>query len=84
MNKQELAILERAFDAEVTSALQGGPHVMQSRSKVARKLCDEGFLEEGAWKSGPVIVRGYVLTHAGRMAYCMTCEGPEATNEHHA
>jgi hypothetical protein len=25
----------------------------------------------------PVVVKGYALTHAGRLAYCLTCEDAE-------
>ena len=79
MNKQELAILERAFASEINAAMQGSPLVIQTKSKVAAKLAEEGFLirvTESFGSGWPKVqIEGYALTHAGRIAYCMTCEG---------
>lgn len=80
MKKAELAVLERAFNAEVSAAMSHGLPVLQTRSKVAKRLMDEGYL---AWHSiqldgwPPVTVSGYVLTHAGRLEYCLSCEGEQ-------
>jgi hypothetical protein len=78
MNKRELAILEKAFDMEVSAALQGGSRLMQSRSKVAAQLAADGYLEKRIEKFGAgaftVTCEGYELTHAGRFAYCSTCD----------
>ena len=77
MNKREIAILEKAYDAEVASALsKSGMHLMQTKSKLADKLVEGGFLRKasirmrGPW---PCTVEGYELTDAGRMAYCVMC-----------
>lgn len=81
MNARELDILERCFVAEITSALEGGPHVHQTRSKVAKSLADDGFLRENTVVLGgqfPVTITGYELTHAGRFAYCSSARCTEA------
>ncbi|EPO3787315.1 hypothetical protein ACT94B_005421, partial [Escherichia coli] len=47
MNKKQLAILEKAWDAQISYALkeQALP-IIQTKSKIARQLCDGGFLNE--------------------------------------
>ena len=74
MTRKELAALGKVFTAEI-----GDRHPFQSRAKVYRDLCDSGHLEEGCRVIGfgerfPVTVLGYVLTHAGRIAYCESCD----------
>lgn len=81
MNKRELALLEKAFVAEM------GGVPLQTKSKLAEKLVDDGMLErvyhvlEGR---PPVIIKGFGLTHAGRYEYGKSCEDvymPEIDNE---
>lgn len=79
MNKQQLTILERAFCAEIDAALMGGPGVIQTRSKVAKELEDDGYLSTATVSLGgriPMTITGYVLTHAGRLAYCSSTTTP--------
>lgn len=78
MNKRELALLERAYTQEIDSALSGGLDILQTKSKLAQKLCEDGLLE---WRTAtintyiaPMLIEGYVLTHAGRIAYCTWAE----------
>lgn len=76
MNKREKELLERAFGQEVESALNGGAHLIQTRSDIAKKLVDDGLLRESEITlqgKFPVKIKGYELTEAGRLAYCMTC-----------
>lgn len=76
MIKRENELLERAFAQEVESALTKGCHLIQTRSKIAIKLVDEGLLREREITLGgqfPVTIKGFELTEAGRLAYCMTC-----------
>ncbi len=79
MNKRELALLERAFSAEVEAAInKTGLHLMQTKAtKVADKLVSDGLLRKVSTSvgNGPLTIRlsGYELTEVGRMAYCMTC-----------
>lgn len=77
MNKRELALLEKAYEAEIEGAIAGGIPVMQTRSKLAAKLVADGLLRETehtikAWPF-PTTIRGYELTQAGRLLYCANC-----------
>ena len=79
MNRKNLALLERAFEAEVVGAISGSPRLMQTKA-VARAdaLVADGLLTKGVefWRG--IKLEGYELTHAGRFAYCLTCEDEEA------
>lgn len=76
MNSRELALLEKAYSAEVDAALGGGSRLVQVRSKLAEKLVLEGYLREAQEVVGTGIsavrIRGLELTEAGRLAYCMS------------
>jgi hypothetical protein len=76
MNKQQLDILERAFSAEIDSAVEGtGLGLIQTRSKVAKQLAKDGYLQEVEYTLPgrfPVVVKGYVQTLAGNFAYCQS------------
>ena len=75
MDKKRLALLEKAFDAEVSAALRGHQlHIMQTKSKLAETLAEEGLLAKCKVQISGATVEGYELTHVGRMAYCMTCD----------
>lgn len=77
MTKKELDLLESAFSAEVDSAMSGGPPILQTKSEVAEGLVKDGLLEKRqAYLLGwfPVVIEGYQLTHAGRLAYCESCK----------
>lgn len=77
MTKQDFVILEKVFCSEAETALRHGSLPWQSKSKAAAKLADKGYLEKVTVMLGgrfPVRIEGYMLTHAGRMAYCETCE----------
>lgn len=77
MNKLELALLEKAFEAEIDAALKHTPRVIQPRSgELADKLVADGLLRKSEEILGgrlPVRLKGYELTELGRLAYCMTC-----------
>ena len=74
MDKKRLALLERAFTAEVEAGLSKGIHVIQTKAKLADVMVDEGLLAKRELKVSGVTIAGYELTHAGRMSYCMSCE----------
>ena len=78
MTKAELMILKKAFAQEIDGALSHHSGIYQTRSKIAARLADEGYLERIEEKIavpplGHVTCRGYRLTHAGRLAYCASC-----------
>lgn len=76
MKKQAMLLLEKAFSAEIDASINGGFNLLQTKSKIADQLVESGHLMEaqqtikGAF---PVTVKGYRLTHLGRMTYCATC-----------
>lgn len=76
MTKRENELLGLAFAKEVESAITGGAHVIQTKSKLAKKLVGDGFLREveitmpGRF---PVRIKGHELTEAGRLMYCTSC-----------
>lgn len=74
MNKKDLDLLERAFGAEICAALEGTPRLIQTKSARAKALAEAGLLHKCSevWKG--IRIEGYELTHAGRFAYCSTCE----------
>ena len=71
-------MLEKAYAAEVNGALTGGFGLMQTRSKIAAKLVEDGYLrpteETLRDRFGVIKVRGYELTDLGRLTYCMSCD----------
>lgn len=73
MNKKELAILEKAWDAEISCALKEIPlPIIQTKSKVARQLCDDGFLDEVTLNYQMATFKGYQINHFGIFAYCQS------------
>lgn len=82
MNKAGMKLLEQAFAAEVENRLP-----FQSRSMMAHKLAQDGYLQpmETWFRSykpgslGPVLVKGWQLTHLGRLTYCASCDEGEAS-----
>lgn len=80
MDSRSLAILEKAFCAEIEEGVSGGIGVMQTKSKLAEKLVESGHLDRARKRIGgrfPLTVEGYRLTHLGRLTYCLTCEDKE-------
>lgn len=76
MDKRSLNLLEKAFSAEIAEGADGGVGLMQTKSKLAEKLVEEGYLVKGEETLGgrfPVKIKGYRLTHLGRITYCSTC-----------
>lgn len=66
--KKVLGALERVFAAEIEGRLP-----FQSKALIYLDLCDDGLVEPMERTFGgryPVIVKGWQLTHAGRIVYC--------------
>ncbi len=73
MNKKELDVLEKCFEAEINGAVNGGVGLFQTQSKVAKNLEEEGFLvlDKVVMKGVfPVTIKGYRLTLLGNITYC--------------
>lgn len=63
-----------------------GATSIQTKSKVAKKLAEQGYLENVVAKlTGdiPVIVKGYALTITGNFEYCSSdrCKNAEGNHE---
>lgn len=77
LTRPERDLLERAFSAEIEGSLADLPPVMQTRSKLADKLVEDGLLLKVEATLGgrfPVTINGFMLTEAGRIAYCYACD----------
>lgn len=75
MNTKDLALLERAFAAEVRGAIQKCPRLMQTKATArADALVADGLLTKAAEMWSGARIEGYELTHAGRLLYCATCD----------
>jgi hypothetical protein len=72
--KKNLKALERVFAAEIEDRLP-----FQSKALVYLDLCDEGLVQPmertfAGGRFGAIIVKGWQLTHVGRLVYCMSCD----------
>lgn len=75
--KKVIAALERVFAAEINDRLP-----FQSRALIYLDLSDDGLVAPMERTFGgrfPVTVKGWQLTHAGRLLYCSSC--PEPIND---
>lgn len=72
LNKNELQMLEKVFAAEIEGRLP-----FQTTSKMASKLAEAGYLEQGVTMMSNLKVEGYWLTDAGRYIYCSSCRDVE-------
>jgi len=71
MTKAKLAVLEKIFTAEMEDRLPA-----QLKSKHLAELITDGYVEEMELILGgrfPVSIKGYELSHFGRMTYCASC-----------
>ena len=81
LTQKLLRALEAVFAAEIDNRLP-----FQSKAKVYTELEKDGYIEPfsrvfGSGERFPVTVSGYVLTHAGRYAYCSQCGAEEASSD---
>lgn len=71
MNKKQLAVLEKAWEADLAHALKEHRYpIFQSKSKVAKQLADDWYLELVEFYDEGVTIKGYRITHLGIMTYC--------------
>jgi hypothetical protein len=71
LTKAELLFLEKVFAQEIVGGM------LQSKSKMAKRLDDEGYIKLirkyfGVDRFGPITAEGYVLTTLGNATYCMS------------
>lgn len=84
MKAAHISALEKLFADEIRSALEPQRGTLprdlpfQSKAKVFAELESEGLARRREVRIGSgwsaVTVRGWELTEAGRLAYCMTCK----------
>jgi hypothetical protein len=77
MNKREMQLLEKAFIAEIEEGAHGTIGLLQTKSRLAEVLAEDGYLVKDKQTIGgrfPVVVQGYRLTHLGRLTYCIGSE----------
>lgn len=80
--KRALRALENVFAAEIDNRLP-----FQSKAAIYKQLRDEGLLQdmeivkEDKYMRWPITLRGYQLTHAGRLTYCLSCPDHEQQEE---
>lgn len=66
MNAAQLAVLERAFNAQMFPLITGG--AIRATGDVADRLCATSYLSREG--------KRYLITDKGINAYCMTCGEP--------
>ena len=67
-------LLAKAFNAEVDAGLSRLPlHIIQTKAQLADAMVNEGLLARRTVTVSGVTVKGFELTHAGRIAYCEQC-----------
>ena len=74
--KATLRALKKVFAAEIEGRLP-----FQSKARIFYELSRDGLLEPmerhfGVAGFGDIVVKGYQLTHAGRLLYCASCKLP--------
>ena len=75
MDNKSLKLLGKVFAAEIEGALSHGIKLFQTKSRLAQKLENDGYLVKEKMILGgrlPVIIEGYRLTIRGNMTYCMS------------
>ena len=81
MTDKMMEALTKVFAQEIEGALTGGIQLCQLPKKMTERLVKAGLVERATHqfrdRLGTVTVNGCVLTHAGRIACCMTCDDPD-------
>lgn len=75
MTKKDLKLLERIFEREIS-----GTDPLQSTNARYPILEEMGYVTQATRhfkpdRFGPITITGWILTHAGRIAYCESCNG---------
>lgn len=78
ITKAEFRILEKMFAKEIACALASSamPPLYQSKAKIMSTLREKKLIDETTVNLGgrfPMTVTGWLLTEAGRFAYCSRC-----------
>lgn len=73
MRSDELKALGNVWAAEIDGRLP-----FQSKAAIYKRLADEDLIAPMEVRMGVVTVRGWELTHAGRLLYCSHCSESES------
>ena len=78
MTDKMMEALGKVFAQEVEGALTGGIQLCQLPKKMTDRLVKAGLVERRTHqfrdRFGTVTINGCVLTSAGHLAYCMSCD----------
>jgi hypothetical protein len=78
MTKPQRRALERLYVASLPPEFGGAAlGIVQSKSKAFNALAEQGlcgWVEQVIGGRFPVSVEGWVITPAGHLAYCMSCD----------
>ncbi len=78
MTKKDFKLLERVFEREIAG------HLLQSGSREYERLETEGMVDFKNIVLGgrfPVTIKGWVLTHRGRIVYCQECSSNQGAKQ---
>lgn len=70
LSKLKIALLERAFTAEIDSAQHKCPNLIQSKAATALQLVEDGLLLHARVVWHGAILEGFRLSDLGMIAYC--------------
>jgi len=73
LSKLKIALLERAFTAEIDSAQHKCPNLARSRSATALQLVEDGLLIYAKVVWYGAMIEGFRLSDLGRIAYGEHC-----------
>jgi hypothetical protein len=73
LSKLKIALLKRAYMAEIDSAQHKCPNLTRSCSLTALKLVEDGLLVYAKVVWHGAMIEGFRLSDLGRIAYCEHC-----------
>ena len=81
LSKLKIALLKRAFTAEIDSAQHKCPNLARSRSITALQLVEDGLLiyTKVVWRG--VMIEGFRLSDLGSIAYRKRCASQPNSTE---
>ena len=85
-DQKMMEALGKVFACEVEGALNGGIQICQLPKRMTEQLVKAGLVERAEHqlrdRFGVMTVNGCILTHAGRLLYCLSCKDePEPAGE---
>ena len=82
LSKSKIALLYRAFLAEIDSAHHKCPNLIRSKAATALQLVEDGLLLHARVVWHGVILEGFRLSDLGMIAFCEHCDSqPNPTED---